>query len=151
MKNKPINFGQRYYIMADSVCNYVLSVVADNLDRGVAALPTAIPIIFDKLCKVAALKEQSLVVPDNYYSTTVLLQYLYTNFRLFYLGTLRSNRLTIDVPSIDEFTYGHSIAGTLRLPYSYNSCNEYTIYRCLDINKFPINQANGSLVSMITQ
>ena len=132
MKNIPINFGQRYYPMQIVI---VLILSIENLDRGNPAEDTSIRDISNKLCDNALFFRGSLVVADNYYNTTVLLLHLKFMHGLYYLGTLRSNRLTIDVPAITQYTYGNCIDGVLRLPYSYNKSDEFN-FKSLQIILF---------------
>ncbi len=144
MKNKPIDKGFKFYPLACSKSNYVLAIVADNMDRGITPPVNAMRTVFEKLCNICNLKRGCIIVADNYYSTPVLLNYLF-QLGYYFLGTLRSNRSPneINIQSIDEYTYSiteqiidEQCVKVLDLPFKSSSQDQYTVFRCLDINKF---------------
>ena len=156
MKNKPISEGHRYYMMVCSINNICVGLVLDNNNRGNKDLPDAMCNIFNKLILNGFIKPLSLIIADNYYSTITLVKYLLSNHNLYYLGTLRKNRLpsdgTLILPRIDQYTYGKQVDGQLELPFAFaestlkkgnqlvNNMGEseslYCVFRVKDINEF---------------
>ena len=93
--------------------------------------------IFSKLCSIANLARDTLIVADNYCSTTSLVNHLKDRHGMYYLGTLRSNLVPADIvlPSIDQYAYSTTdlvltLINTLQLPYSKVVTPQYTIFQC---------------------
>ena len=99
------------------------------------------PTLFSQLINNANIERDSTIVADNYYTTETLLNHLFINHGVAYVGTLRSNRVPVGLvtPSIQQFSYNiNTTEHTVALPFAFVSKSTCTMYVCKDINEFKL-------------
>eukprot|EP00834_Sanchytrium_tribonematis_P006316 NODE_454_length_7238_cov_0.603306.p4 type:complete len:278 gc:universal NODE_454_length_7238_cov_0.603306:7013-6180(-) len=82
----------------------------------------------------------SVVSADNYYSSVSLANMLLNNYKLYYVGTIRKNRIPVGVvPGLDNLRYGVDTAlQVVHLPFiRYTEMDwDYSVFRVKDIVEF---------------
>eukprot|EP00834_Sanchytrium_tribonematis_P004590 NODE_235_length_11996_cov_1.212070.p3 type:complete len:194 gc:universal NODE_235_length_11996_cov_1.212070:1393-1974(+) len=138
MKSKPINLGLRNFMICCSSSNMCPGILLDNKERHITAPALFIESLFVKLLQIVPNSQQSLIVADNYYNSSSIVNMLLNTYSIYCRGTLRKNKVPDDmeIGNLKTMAYGVEVTQVINLPFCHYSGDQFDVFFCRDITEF---------------